>query len=124
MPRFVGFAALRLKRIHHLGYARIKLADPDAMLRRNRYWLAQPELEGFVKTGVAGAALAFIGDENDRPVGGANMQGELLVGGRDAAACVDHEQDDVAGKNGIAALVAHARGDGALLRLFQPRRVG
>ena len=65
------------------------------MLRRNGQRLAKAHPVGLIEAFVAGAAFAFSGDQDDGLARIARNRCKILVGGRDAGAGVDHEQNHV-----------------------------
>ena len=98
----------------------VEFAQALAMLGGDRHRLAQPQAERLAQPGDGGAALAFVGDQDDRRLGLAQAPCEMLVQRRDAGARVDQQQRHVGFLDRRLGLLAHARFEGFVERLFQP----
>ena len=70
--------------------------------------LAKAETEHLVDARLPRGAFRLVGDDDDRLVGAAHGLREMLVGGGEAGARVDHEQDRVAIDERCFRLRAHA----------------
>jgi hypothetical protein len=73
----------------------VKICQSLSMLRADRHRIAQSERIGFERTGFAGTAFAFVGDQNSRLAGFAYQIGEGLIGRSRAGARIDQKQDRV-----------------------------
>ena len=94
------------------------------MLGRNCKRLAKPKLERAVIPCVCGASLAFIGGQNERLSRSADKGRDASVCGRQFAAGVDHENDEIGLGNGLFRLFRHPGRDAAGFGVLQPGCVG
>ena len=89
-PRRAG-GVLRQRRAHRV----VEIGQALAVLGRDRDRIAEAELIGFERAGLAGPALALVGDHDHRLAGAAHEIGECAVDRRQARARIDQEQDRV-----------------------------
>ena len=94
-----------------------------AVLGRERDRIAEAQREGLVGACEAGAALGLVGDEDHGLAGAAHHFGERPVGGQDADARIDDEEDDVGIADGGLGLRAHAAEERFLGGFFEAGRV-
>ena len=99
-----------------------KLADARAVLGGDRQRLAKAEHVGLVDAGLGGAALAFVGCENDRLARAAHEIGEHLVGADQSCPRVDEKHYDIGLLYGRLGLLPHACGKPGIAG-FEPRGV-
>jgi len=85
-------------------------AEAERVLGGDRDRLAEAEREGLVVAGVAGVALAFVGDQDHRLARPAQRLGDGLVAGGEAGLAVDDEEDRVGVGDGGLGLRRHAAG--------------
>ena len=78
------------------------------MLGGDRERRAEAEAEGLVQARFRRAALALVGDQQDRRLGLAQALGEMLVERRDAGARIEQQQRDVGLADRLLGLLAHA----------------
>ena len=74
----------------------VEFAQALAMLGGEGDRLAKAETEHLVDARLPRGAFRLVGDDDDRLVGAAHRLREMLVGGGEPGARVDHEQDRVA----------------------------
>ncbi len=101
----------------------VEFAQALAVLGGEGDRLAEAEAEHLVDAGLPRGAFRLVGDDDDRLTGAANGLGEMLVGGSEAGARVDHEQDRVAIDERRFRLRAHAPGERFRFALFKTRSV-
>ncbi len=101
----------------------IELAQALAVLGRESDRLAKAETERLIDARLARGALRFVGDDDDRLAGAAHGLREMPVGGGEAGARVDHEQDRVAIHERRFRLRAHAPGERLRIALLETRGV-
>ena len=105
------------------GQRLVEQAEPVAVLGRNRHGHAEAHAVGLVDAAVAGPALAFVGDRNDRLVDATQPIGEVLVDRRNAGAGIDEKDDDRGVGQRLLGLPAHAGREPLAHCVFQPGRV-
>jgi hypothetical protein len=84
------------------------------VLGRDLDGIAEAERKGLHRAGIAVLALALVGDQQHRLVGFAGKIGEGAIGGREAGAGIDHEEQRIGlGDRGLR-LFLHPCGERAL----------
>ncbi len=84
------------------------------MLGRDLDGIAETERKGLHRAGVAVLALALVGDQQHRLVGTAGEIGKGAIGGREADAGIDHEEQGIGQRDRGLGLLLHPRGQRAL----------
>ena len=118
----LGFV-VQLRKVD-IGRQRVEqVAQPFAMLGRDRDRVAQPQTIGLADAGNAGAALGLVGDQDDRRLLLAQIARDQRIERGDTLACVDDEQHDVGVAHRLFGLAAHPRLHTGIVNVLQPGRV-
>ena len=101
----------------------VEFAQALAMLGGEGDRLAKAEAIDLVDARLPRCAFRLVGDDDDRLAGATHRLREMLVGGGEPGARVDHEQDRVAIDEGCLRLRTHAPGERFRIALLEARRV-
>ena len=89
----------------------VKVGHALVVLGRDRDRLTEAEGIGFKAACFTGRPFAFVRDQHDRFAGFARDIGEVVIDGRRARACIDHEKYDVGLIDRRFRLRPHASGE-------------
>jgi len=101
----------------------MQVAQPLAVLGRERHWRAETEAMCLGQALLAGAAFALVGDHDDLGSPATQPRCEALVERHDAGAGVDQEKHDIGAVDGALGEAAHARLERLATLGLPPRRI-